>query len=113
MKSFEVMILASQILGLGTIYSRKHYDELKRNNFKFVRHAYNQLPEDKQNILQEALKCLGVKLEEFVYDTTELDIKIAGGKSIELVGELEDKYQQIKRMLETNEIPANTRQVML
>ena len=106
LKAFEVMILASQVLGLGMIYSCKHHEDLMCNNFKYLRHDYDQLSEIRQEEIRVTLNNIGVELNK--YDKSKYAVKMTGWKSIELEGTLEDTYNQIKTMLLLKKVPENT-----
>ena len=105
LKAFECMVISSQVLGLGTMYSKMHNDELIRNNFKFIRHSWSELTEAYQRLIEEKLKQIGVKVQDYKSEVSKANIK-GKWKSLVLAGSEEQMFDQIKTMIRTMQIPA-------
>ena len=102
-------MIASQVLGFGTIYSQKHHDDLIQNNFKFERHVWEKLSETRQQEVQLNLTKIGIKVEDFKYEHVELNLRGNAIRSLVLEGTQEEKFAQIKTMIESRLVPVETR----
>ena len=101
--------MASQIFGLGTMYSQKHHDDLLQNNFKFIRHTWDCLTETKQNDLKLALKLLRVKEDDYKVDASDYLDQLKGCVSLVLVGTDAQKFTKISEILTNHEVPTELR----
>ena len=108
-KAFEVMSITSQLLGFGMLYSQKHHDELLRNNFRFLRHSWNELEEKDQKLIETNLGMIGIELKDYSRECSSDLNRLKRCSKLFLEGSLETKMELIRNMLSTNEISADHR----